>query len=124
MLLHLRLRKLSTRISFRVAPHLAVEIILGTSFTDRLVRGIFSSERKVVPWHPQAVAILVHKRTPQDTHKSSNVSPNPAQGVDHNVCPDTGYDAVRLAKKVVLQPHTQHHVLVSTKSNGGLTSEP
>lgn len=66
ILLNLRLGDLNTRIWFGVAPHLALDIFLGTAFIDRFIRSIFPSERKVVPWHSKLVAIMT-RPTPSHT---------------------------------------------------------
>lgn len=36
---------------FGVVENLEVDILLETSFMDQYIRGIFSGERKPVPWH-------------------------------------------------------------------------
>lgn len=40
-----------------MAPNLAVDLPLGTTFIDRFTIGIVPSEQNVVPWHSQIVAI-------------------------------------------------------------------
>lgn len=65
---------LCTRIWFDVALHLTMDILLDTSFIDRFLRGIFPSERKILLWHSQPVAILAQAETSRIKHTSHNVS--------------------------------------------------
>lgn len=44
---------------FGVIRNLAVDVVLGTSFIDSCIRGIFPSERKVVPRHSQPLEIML-----------------------------------------------------------------
>lgn len=46
------------RIWFGVVLNIAIEMLLGTSFFDHFIQGIFLSEQKVVPWKFYPVAIL------------------------------------------------------------------
>lgn len=48
----------------------------------------------------------------------------PARVVDHDVYHDAAYNDARVARQIVLQPHTQGHVLDATNSHGLLTIEP
>lgn len=61
MLLHLHLDKLCTRVWFSIALHLAVDILLGTTFIDWFMSGIYPAGRKVVPRNSQSVAIVAWK---------------------------------------------------------------
>lgn len=118
------LNKLSSRKWYEVVSHPALEIPLGVSITDRFNCGIFLLKRKLVFWHPQTVAILALKQTPQHTRTPSTVLHSLAQAVDWKVSYDAAYNAVRITQKNVLQQITQHHVLITTKSHGLLTIEP
>lgn len=44
--------------SFGVVENLAVELLLGTTFIDRWIRGIFPLDLKIVPWQSHPVDIL------------------------------------------------------------------
>lgn len=59
---HTRLGDLYTCIEFRVAPHLVLDILLGTSLIDHFIRGILPSVRKTVTWHSQSEATMAHAK--------------------------------------------------------------
>lgn len=44
---------------FRVLDNLAIEVLLRSLFIDRCIRGVFPSDRKIVPWHSPPIAILL-----------------------------------------------------------------
>lgn len=52
ILLHVLLGELPVKVFFSVVTHLGVPLLLGTSFIDRFVRGIYPQVRKVVSFHP------------------------------------------------------------------------
>lgn len=58
ILLHVQLGDLRVRVWFGVVKNLAVSVLLGTSFIDRFVTGIFPPERKVVPQNSEPVDII------------------------------------------------------------------
>lgn len=58
ILLYIQFGALIVRIWFGIVPNLAVDILLSSSFIDRIFCGIFLSEQKVVPWQCHAVPIL------------------------------------------------------------------
>lgn len=121
ILLYLRLKKLSTRVWFGVAPHFAVEILLEILFIDRFICENFLVERKVVPWHSEPLAVLVFKQTSQKTRTWSTVPSDPEQSADQNVECEVSYRFVKLGRQIVLLPCTQHHVLVTAKTQVLLT---
>lgn len=45
------------RVWFDIAPHLAVDISLGTALIDRSIGGIFPTEIKVLPWNFRPVSV-------------------------------------------------------------------
>lgn len=72
--LHLRLGDLQTPVWFEVEPRFAVEMLFGTPFIDRLIRELFPSERRVVPWHSLPVVKLAGCQ-PSAAATSSPLSP-------------------------------------------------
>lgn len=52
---------LRVRSWFGVVESLAVNVLLGMSFIDRCIRGIFPSVPKIVRWHSRPVAIISSK---------------------------------------------------------------
>lgn len=59
ILLFIRIGDFSVREWFGIVGNLALDILLGTSFIYRHIRGVFSSERKVVPWNSSLASILL-----------------------------------------------------------------
>lgn len=62
ILLYLHAGNLCSCIWIGVEPHFAVNSLHCTSFIDRFILGIFSSERKVVRWNSQRAAIMTHRQ--------------------------------------------------------------
>lgn len=56
--LPLRAGDLRTRVLLGFASHLAVNISIVTPLIDHFTRGLFSTGRKVVPWHPPLLTVL------------------------------------------------------------------
>lgn len=100
-----------------------MDILPGTKFIDRFVRGIFPPKRKVIPWNLQPVAIVAYKLqiTEVNVVDSGTKEVNEAEQVLEDAVENF---VVRVKRQVVLQPNTKHHVLVTTKSRGLLTIEP
>lgn len=107
-----------------VALHFAAVNLLDISFIEQLICGFFTPERKEVHRHLQPVAIPALKQNQQDTRKSSTILHNPAQGVNQNIYHDAANNIAKVARRIVLLPNTQHHVLVTTKSHRLLTIKP
>lgn len=114
ILLHLRLGELSIRIWFGVAPHLAIEILLGTSSTKCFTRRIFPAERKVVFCPSQPEALLAQEWASQGTRPLNTLSHILKQAVSQNADNNFNYNVIRVARQVILQPNMQIHVLVTT----------
>lgn len=93
------------------------------AFIDRFISGIYPAERKVVPRNFQPVAIVARK--PGDTKVNVADSSTTEVKEVENVVEDTKDNSiVCVARLVALKPNTQHHVLVTTKSDGLLTIDP
>lgn len=75
---HARFWTLFVQVWFDVVPDLAVPMLFGTWFSDGFSRGIFSSERKFVPWHSHPAAILssVHPQKLTLPQKATLISKN------------------------------------------------
>lgn len=124
MLLHLHPGKLSTRIQFTVALHLAAKILLGAFIIDRFIYKIFPVERKAVPWHLQIVAITEYERTLLDTCISNTVLHSQKHAIDLNVYHDAVYSSTKVAEEIMQKWNTQHSTLVKTTSHGLFTIVP
>lgn len=57
-LLFIRIGDLIIKVWYGIAPNLAVDVLHDIPFIDRFIRGIFSGERSVAPWHSVSVPIL------------------------------------------------------------------
>lgn len=58
ILLFVNIGELRMRVWFGIVEILAVDILLGTSFIERYIRGLFPSDTEVLPWHSPLVQIL------------------------------------------------------------------
>lgn len=119
ILLHHQIGNLNTRVWFSIFPNLAVDLLLGTSFVDRFIRGIFPGERKVEPWHSQPVAIRA-------SHHKENSETNAPITADNSPKPADTSDAhpVRLARQMMIPPNTAKTIMVTTTASGLLTIIP
>lgn len=84
---------------FKIAAQSAVEILLGTDFIDRFIRGVFPSELKIVHWHSRPVATTPEPKT-TNTARSTNLSAeNPVSAAYQNKTEAfTVYDVVLVVK--------------------------
>lgn len=121
IMLSLHLGNLYKQILVGIAPHLAANILLVTEFIDRFIRGIFTSEHKVVSWRSTSFAITNRPRLLKIDHKPQHVLGSSVTPAHFQVQDDLIYDAVLVAKQIVLKPYAQHHVLVNTNYYGILT---
>lgn len=58
LMVHILLGEARIRIVFGIIKNLAVSILLETPFIDKLVKRVFHSKRKTVPYNLQLIAIL------------------------------------------------------------------
>lgn len=58
ILLHVRIKYLKVRAWIGIVDNLSVSLLLGTYFIDHFLKGIFPSDRKIVPYHSKPVPIL------------------------------------------------------------------
>lgn len=63
ILLHFLSDNLCARIWFDDAQYVVVDILLGPSFINHFIRGMFPSERNVVPWLSQSFVILARTKS-------------------------------------------------------------
>lgn len=91
-------------------------------FIERFIRRVFLAERKVVSRHSEHVAILTCRQQKGKKHDAQDVN---CANQDIKDASDTEQTSrVCVARQVLLNPYTQHRVLVSTTSSGFLTIEP
>lgn len=67
--LHVKMGDCRVKVVFGDVRHLVVPVLVGTSFMDRLVKGIFSLERKMVSFSSEPVPILAIKNLPEEPKK-------------------------------------------------------
>lgn len=84
--LFVRIGDLHMHALFGVVENLAVDMILGTSFIDCSVRGLFSSERKIVLSNSRPVAIIL-------TEKKVNEIADNTKEVDRHTIAERGTPA-------------------------------
>lgn len=58
ILLHIRIGDVRVKFWFGLVTILSIPLLLGTCFIDRLVKGIFPQEVKVIPFHSHPFAIV------------------------------------------------------------------
>lgn len=101
-----------------MAPNVAVDKLLGTSFKDRFIRGFFYLSN-AKPYHGSLYPFRylarnvkrMNSRTIGNAEAESTVlAQQPAE--------DEKHELVRVARQIVLKPFTYHLVLVTTPSNG------
>lgn len=108
-MLHLRLGDLCTRAWFAVAPRPAVNMPLSTAFLESFIRGIFLSERKVLPYRLLLVAILANPKPGYNVNSNQDTQGNPNNTVERSE--ETLF--VRVASQIVLKPRTPHRITVT-----------
>lgn len=114
-----RIGDLRVRAWFGVVENLAVDILVGTSFIDRCIRGIFPTERKIVPWHSRPVSILT---------SSSNISSKfpRVEFLDHDGTQsevkeddeEEEFFLCRVSRPITIPADTQAAVSVSSQGAG------
>lgn len=123
IILHLRLGDQCACVWFGVALHLAVDILLQTTFKDQFIHGISPTESKVEPWSSSPVATVARKlwNTEVKVAESSSTRTWEAEQVTDGA--EENY-VVRVACQVMLKPSTPQHVLFTTTSSVLLPSNP
>lgn len=120
--LHLRICDFCTRVWFGFAPHFAMNIIIGTAFVDLFIHEIFAAERKVMPWYSLPVANITgnpQKKKRPITQEFYYANPNG----EHNK-EKKDPSCVYIARRVAIEPNTQHQERVTTKLSRLFTIEP
>lgn len=74
---------------FAIVENVAVDVLLGTSFIDLWIRGVFSTKRKVNSWHSTSVGIISTKSEEilnfADINPSNSSTSSPSDaGQDYN----------------------------------------
>lgn len=117
ILLNLRLSGLQTRAWCGVAPLFAVNLLLGTPFIDSCIRGIFPSERKILPWQSHPVAILKRRKSFAAT-TTNRLSPAFSKGTVRKVIQDEFTTTfIRVARHILVQGNSATQVLVTTTAS-------
>lgn len=124
-LLNLSIGNFSSRVWFRLASQLANDRLLGTPFTDRFIRGVFPSKRKVLLSLSELVSTTAKRRVPKPARRTNLITEEPVSATYRfKVETDRVYDNVVGAKQIEQQLYTGHYVLVNTQSCGLLRMEP
>ena len=117
----IRLGDLKVRVWFGVIEELAVPVLLGTSFADRFIQGIFPQERKVVPNDSGPVAIL--STLVKDPETNLLVEQDPLLCVKDQ-SDDKREIRFRVAKKRTIPPMSEAPVTVTTNAGGLMMLSP
>lgn len=118
---HLRVGVSHNRVTFYVLDRLAVPVLLGTIFIDRVIRPIHAAERNFFPLHFMLVPILVVYRTRSATEKKEyltirqEVEEDLALFVTPTRCDPRN---ISVARQVLLNAMYKTPVLVSTVAAG------
>lgn len=96
-------------------------MLLEISFIDRFIRGIYPTERKVVPWHSHPVAILDTTQRAKCNHTTISTVTAPIDKPSTE--DDNNTYSLRVARKTLLEPHSKHQVLETTIASGIETVE-
>lgn len=102
--------------------NLAVNMILGTSFTSRILRGIFPVKRKVVSCHSHLDEILL--ATQRDLHSRTSTLPVAAPLGKPSTNDKAKTHQIRIAQQTLLKLQNKHTGMVTTTASEISTVEP
>lgn len=101
---------------------LAVYMLLGISFTDCFIRGIFPTKRKVVPRHCRPQAFLFATQCNQNISSCALYVAEPLSEPSNK--DEVSSHPNRIARQTALKPQSKHCVLVTTTVSNIGTFEP
>lgn len=124
--LYLRIRDRTTTTIFLVAEKLAVEVLLGTTFTDELMFAILPDGWKVTVRDSNTVAIIEQGSMPANAVLTTKDTKKVTSKTLHETSNDSkkGEEqstVVRAAKQLVLEPLSVTPVMVTTKARACYT---
>lgn len=122
ILFHLCIRDLSTGMSFGIAPCLAINILIGTSFIDRFIHEIILINHKILPrYSPMDANITRNQQMVKtlNTQKVYNSNRN-----DEYISDIQNSSFVHMARQVVFEPNMQNRSLVTAKHLAFLQLSP
>lgn len=109
---------------FGVAPHLAINLLLGTSFIHRLIRTKFPLERKKVPWHSHQVAVLAYWRL-SAAETTSLISHALNENTAHKATQhELTTTSARVQRQIAVPSNTSTQVLVNKTASKVLLIQP
>ena len=127
ILLTLQLGDLEARVHFGVVDGLAADIIIGTSFQDRFISGIFPIEQRVVPINSRPVPIRRRSFQPTETDcltiESQTDDIEDRRSRRQQKLAERAH-SLRLAKPTKLEPWTERYVLVHSPIAGTVAIGP
>lgn len=106
---------LSVRTWFGIVENLAVDDMLGASFIDRVIRGTFLTERKIISCHSRPVTNMITKAA-INLIKSDDKILN-VNNSTHNDAWKDEYDLRWNARQKIITRHTPTTVLVSCQNS-------
>lgn len=76
-IIHINMGEARVRVTFGIIKNLAVPVLLRTSFIAKFVKGIFPTERKIVPYNRKPVSMERAYEAPDDnqiTMRTTNIT--------------------------------------------------
>ena len=125
--LRVRLGSATYRVLFVVAEHLAVSLIIGTSFMNRNVKGIMCMDQWIYLTRSKIPILPQHQGLRQVSEGELHESQTPSAQERKQRTTESNLNApntIRLAKHVKIPPLSQVAVPVTTQSSGLVFIEP
>lgn len=113
--LHVYLGNPLFRVLFEIVENLAIKVLLVTSYIDRFVRGIFTKERSIFPFHSTKIAVV---------YESAARVSEETEVLKSRAKLDTIRNVVGVGRVTVLPKRTQQRVLVLTHDSELLMIQP
>lgn len=113
---YVRMDEARVRVELGELRNLAVPILLGTSFVDKFVKGVFPSKRKIVTYNSPRVSLLLIHEALTDNQGFNDESENGTYKGILVVEYVEREQSIRIARTIVLQPMSETAVLVVTNA--------
>ena len=127
IVLRVRLGSATYRVLFVVAEHLAVSVIVGTSFMNRNVKGIMRMDQWIYLTGSKVPILAQHQGLRQASEGELHESQSPFAQKRKQRATESNLNApntIRLAKHVKIPPLSQVAVPVTTQASGLVFIEP
>ena len=112
--LTLRFANRAYRVAFYVARHFAVDVLVGTAFHNRYIKGIFPIDQRVTFENDESVPMLQSKNNAPGVAPSEEGAPNASP--NRGEAPQS--HTVRVARRTMIPPQSQISVHVKSQAAG------